>query len=103
MQGDYVTLRFTLAEQIKPGSGNRVPLLLDSNGVATLDPSNNPAAPRIRYRWRNGWVWLGTNAYFFEEGQGHRFGTARYGEFRLDRDSGEAVLVGLRDKDFKAL
>jgi uncharacterized membrane-anchored protein len=103
MQGDYMILRFTLAEHIKPGPGDRVPLVLDANGVATLDPANNPASPRIRYRWRNGWVWLGTNAYFFEEGRAVRFGTARYGEFRLDRKSGEAVLVGLRDKDFKAL
>ena len=42
-------------------------------------------------------VWLGTNAYFFEEGTGARYARARYGEFRVDPSSGEAVLVGLRD------
>jgi len=52
---------------------------------------------------RNERVWLGTNAYFFEEGSAERFENARFGEFRLDRESGEAVLVGLRDGELKAL
>ena len=57
----------------------------------------------IRYRLRNGRVWLGTNAFFFEEGKAAQYERARYGEFRLDRDSGEAVLVGLRGDKFEAL
>ena len=32
-----------------------------------------------------------------------RFQGARYGVFRVDRDSGEAVLVGLADKDLAQL
>ena len=48
-------------------------------------------------------VWLGTNAFFFEEGTAERFSKARYGEFRVDRASGEAVLVGLRNDRLEAL
>jgi uncharacterized membrane-anchored protein len=103
MQGDYMALRFSLASQIVAEAGGRAPLLLDGNGVATLNPDPEKAALHIRYRVRNHQVWLGTNAYFFEEGSAERYTPARYGEFRIDRDSGEAVLVGLRDEKFNAL
>ena len=53
--------------------------------------------------WSNFHVWLGTNAFFFEEGTAERFNGARYGEFRVDRTSGEAVLVGLRNDRLAAL
>jgi uncharacterized membrane-anchored protein len=56
---------------------------------------------KLRYRIRKNQVWIGTNAFFFEEGRAALYANARYGEFRLDRASGEAVLVGLRDKDLK--
>ena len=58
---------------------------------------------KFRYRIREGQVWLGTNAFFFQEGDEPRFANARYGEFRVDAKSGEAVLVGLRDAALKAL
>ena len=103
MQGDYMALRFEIVNGISADASGSAPLRVDSNGVATLNP--DPAAPglRIRYRIRNGQVWLGTNAYFFEEGTARQYEGARYGEFRVDRASGEAVLVGLADKDLKTL
>jgi uncharacterized membrane-anchored protein len=103
MQGDYMALRFSLAGEIDAEAGGRAPLLLDRNGVATLNPDPAKATLRIRYRVRHRQVWLGTNAYFFEEGSAERYTKARYGEFRIDRDSGEAVLVGLRDERFNSL
>jgi uncharacterized membrane-anchored protein len=33
-----------------------------------------------------------------QEGEAARYQGARYGEFRVDHESGEAVLVGLRDE-----
>lgn len=101
MQGDYMALRFRLAEQIEAARAassvddrqRSVPLALDDRRVATL--GNSESDLYIRYRIRNGDVWLGTNAYFFEEGTAHLYTSARYGEFKLDRESGEAVLVGL--------
>jgi len=103
MQGDYMALRFEIANNISPLEQGSAPLIVDSQGIATLNPSPATAVLRIRYRVRNGRVWLGTNAYFFEEGTAERYQGARYGEFRVDRDSGEAVLVGLRDQDLKPL
>jgi uncharacterized membrane-anchored protein len=110
MQGDYMALRFQLAGDIESSlssipvnAGQRAPLVLDESRVARLAASDVPSDLHIRYRIRDGRVWLGTNAYFFEEGDASRFAGARYGEFRVDRASGEAVLVALRDGEMRAL
>ena len=103
MQGDYMALRFELANNISAEAEGSAPLFVDARGIATLNMSPATARLRIRYRVRNGQVWLGTNAYFFEEGSAERYQRARYGEFRIDRDSGEAVLVGLADEKLKSL
>jgi len=110
MQGDYMALRFPLAQAIEaswrsgpPGSApaegetRYAGIAVDPRGVATLAAPGATAALRIRYRVRGGSAWLGTNAYFFEERTEARYAAARFGEFRLDPASGEAVLVGLRD------
>jgi uncharacterized membrane-anchored protein len=103
MQGDYMALRFEIADRISTAVSGTVPLLVETNGVATLNPDLSADGLRIRYRLRNGQIWLGTNAYFFEEGTAERYNGARYGEFRIDRESGEAVLVGLVDEKLKPL
>jgi uncharacterized membrane-anchored protein len=108
MQGDYMALRFRLADEIEAArsSGSlderarSVPISLDERRVATLGASE---APRFAFRIRNGAVWLGTNAYFFTEGTAPRYTAARYGEFRLESGTGEAVLVGLRGADLEPL
>lgn len=109
MQGDYMALRFQLAGAIEGSLSNipstaaqRASIALDDRRVATLAPTGQSDLS-IRYRVRHHRVWLGTNAYFFEEGAASRFVNARYGEFRVDRASGEAVLVGLRDGELRAL
>lgn len=103
MQGDYMALRFRIAESLSADASGSAALRMDDRGIATLDPQPTRHSPRIRFRVRNGAVWLGTNAYFFEEGSAARYAAAKYGEFRLDRDSGEAVLVGLRDAQLQPL
>ncbi len=103
MQGDYMALRFEIADRISTAASGTVPLLVETNGVATLNPDLNAGGLRIRYRLRNGQIWLGTNAYFFEEGTAEKYEGARYGEFRIDRESGEAVLVGLANEKLKPL
>ena len=97
MQGDYMALRFDIARHIDTAESGSAALLLEPSGIATLNPDQKAQGLRVRYRIRNGEVWLGTNAYFFEEGTAKRYEDARFGEFRVDRDSGEAVLVGSRD------
>jgi uncharacterized membrane-anchored protein len=103
MQGDYMALRFELANGISTEAEGKAPLSIDERRIATLNRSPGAGDLRIRYRVRNGQVWLGTNAYFFEEGSAARYQRARYGEFRIDRDSGEAVLVGLADDHLRGL
>lgn len=114
LQGDYMALRFALVQELErsddpPGSTRRegetrfAAVALDARRVAALAAPSAPATLRLRYRIRGGHVWLGTNAFFFEEGSADRFAAARYGEFRVDRSSGEAVLVGLRDAQLNAL
>jgi uncharacterized membrane-anchored protein len=56
----------------------------------------------MRYCVRNGAVKFGTNAYFFQEGQGVRFERARYGEYRV-REDGEAILIHLRGAELELL
>lgn len=98
MQGDYMALHFRITDDMSADASGSAALRIDARGVATLEPDPVKDSPRIRYRVRDGRVWLGTNAYFFEEGTGERYATAQYGEFRLDRATGEAVLVGLADE-----
>jgi uncharacterized membrane-anchored protein len=111
MQGDYMALRFAIAEQIgaeQIGSEGRfrgpgrASVTVDERGVATLSPAGTGTL-HLRYRLRGNQVWLGTNAYFFEEGSASRYAQARFGEFRVDRDTGEAVLVGLRGAGLEPL
>ena len=108
MQGDFMALRFKLASDIEAARTSgalamdqfAAPIHLDGRGVASLDAAGTL---HIRYRVRNNAIWLGTNAYFFEEGTAQRYSGARFGEFRLDRESGEAVLVALKGDGLKAL
>ena len=116
MQGDYLALRFALVRQIESRDGNDksdraaregqvalAPVTLDDQRIATLAEPDAATPLKLRYRIRGGHVWLGTNAFFFEEGSANRFTGARYGEFRVDRDSGGAVLVGLRDAQLEPM
>ena len=114
IQGDYMALRFALATDIerreeadtrsaREGAVAFANVALDDRRVARLAGEGTAPTLKLRYRIRNGKVWLGTNALFFEEGTAERYDSVRYGEFRVDRESGEAVLVGLRDGELKAL
>ena len=107
IQGDYMALRFALARELQARSDTAgrplregevavAPVALDEQRIARLVPGGTESALTLRYRIRDGQVWLGTNAFFFEEGTADRYNGARYGEFRVDRATGEAVLVGLR-------
>jgi uncharacterized membrane-anchored protein len=128
MQGDYMILNFGLAREIESGLNIRAPqrwrptdaptlppdapregetrmanVALDEIGVAHYRVAAEEKSIKLRYRIRNGRVWLGTNGFFFEEGKAANYDKARYGEFRLDRKSGEAVLVGLVNDRFEPL
>jgi uncharacterized membrane-anchored protein len=118
LQGDFMTLRFDLAAQLERnqalasadpqvptanGEFRTAEITLDARSVATLATPGSSQELRIRYRNRGGSIWLGTNAFFFQEGDAARFEQARFGHFKLSKNSGEAILVGLMDENLRAL
>lgn len=113
MQGDYMALRYTV-EDTAFGRGapaglpdGCIVLSLDERDVgsfARIDDGSalGPGEARMRYRIRDGQVKFATNAYFFQEGDAHRYDGARYGEFRV-APTGDMILTGLRGKDLRPL
>ncbi len=114
MQGDYMALRFAVADEVF-GRGRveeglrdgRIVLGLDAEGVGRFlrfdDGSPLGASEvRVRYRIRDGRVRFATNAFFFQEGDAALYEPARYGEFRAD-EGGDVILTGLRGQDLAPL
>jgi len=123
MQGDYMALRFGVAEEAMRAlprtdaelSGNtefmhrdgRMVVSLDEKGIATFARLDNgqPLMANealLRYRVRNGQLKFATNAFFFQEGQSEQYATTVYGQFRVDGD-GELLLTNLCDGELKVL
>lgn len=123
MQGDYMALRFQLADQISrtfdqrvnnrgrvetvPTVDDYVVISLDNRNIGTfkdIDTTRQLAENELllHYRIRDGKVRLATNAFFFQEGHAHFYETARYGQFRVD-GKGELLLAAMYDKDLKKL
>ena len=107
MQGDYMALRFEVANaafarnMTAESSDGHIVVNVSDDGVAAFRrfDDGTPLAPdeaRLRYRIRGGAPRFATNAYFFEEGRAQEYANARFGEFRVAAD-GEAILTGLRD------
>ena len=112
MQGDYMRLDYAMARQLRsdvatPRDG-RIVVVLDADSVARFarvyqdGMGLRPGERVLQYRRRGGRIRIGTNAFYFQEGQSDRYAGARYGELRVDR-SGGSVLVGLRDKNRRPL
>lgn len=123
MQGDYMALRFQLANEVyealpKEESSRRwrqdvdasdgfVVVSIDERRVASFkslfdDQSLSDGDMLLRYRVRNGTVKFATNAFFFQEGQAEEYERARYGQFRID-DEGELLLVAMHDEHLSIL
>jgi len=123
MQGDYMDLRFELSRKLykalpgeKENRGWRhkvaagddcVVVGLDDRRIGSFRAiyKNQPLTENellMRYRVRNGRIKFATNAYFFQEGQGENYESARYGRFRVDGD-GELLLTGLYDENLNKL
>jgi len=123
MQGDYMALRFKLANQIYQvlpkkkeysrwqykldAQDGKVVVTVDQNGIASYSVlytgkqlKQNEIA--IRYRVRDGKLKFATNAFFFQEGKAGEYASARYGQFRVDVN-GELLLVSMHDKGLQLL
>ncbi len=123
MQGDYMDLRFRLADDVYKAlpklkdskqwrqnvaaSDGYVIASLDEQNIATfksiyVDQALSEKEILMRYRVRNKAVKFATNAYFFQEGHGKYYQPAQYGQFRVDK-KGELLLVAMYDKNLEKL
>ena len=113
MQGDYMALRFRLADEAfrsvdKSSLANgRLVLTVDERDVGRFSrfDSGEPLGPGevvIRYRVRDNTPRFATNAFFFEEGTADAYARARFGEFRVS-PSGDAILTRMRGEKLEVL
>jgi uncharacterized membrane-anchored protein len=113
IQGDYMVLAYALEREMRPDrmdgwpADGRVVVTVDPRGVATAMRHDGGAPLReeevpLRYRIRDGRLRIGAESFFFQEGHRTVFEGARYGELRV-ADSGDLVLVNLRDDDLEIL
>jgi uncharacterized membrane-anchored protein len=115
MQGDYMVLRYEIAQQPALSSAPRDGHLVietDNNRIAQFKRFYDNTTPLqkteylLRFRKRgdsfNSAIRLGAESFFFQEGDGEYYAQARYGELRVAA-TGESVLVGLRDENLQPL
>ena len=118
MQGDYMTLRYALENEVldtQPLSNNQptdgyVIVALDNHNVGhfvrladSYEPNTLASNEKaIHYRLRNGSVKLATNAFFFQEGHSEAFEEAEYGQFRVNA-KGEPLLANLVNEAFEVI
>ncbi len=113
MQGDYMALRFQVANDIRQRVGGEE--AHDGNAIVTVDErrvgafvridDGTPLAAnevRMHFRMRERQIKFATNAFFFQEGTASAYAKARYGELRVGGD-GESILTGLRDEQLGPL
>lgn len=114
MQGDYMALRFAMAEEIRKeldykndSYTGHVIVQLDAKKRASLVAVDQRQALqdgqlRLQFRLRNGQLKFATNAFFFQEGAGSIYEQAKYGLFRVG-DKGQLMLTHLIDANLQTL
>ncbi len=114
MQGDYMALRYTMADAISAqltdtdtSINGQVIVELDQQrrakfvGVDQQQPLADGQL-RLQFRLRHGQVKFATNAFFFQEGTGEIYESAKYGLFRAGQD-GNLLLTHLVDEQLHPL
>ena len=113
MQGDYMALRFRMAEDAVRGKPREelkdglIVVGVEASGVGRFQRAKDDkplAADEVvmRYRVRKGVVKFATNAWFFQEGHARYYEPARYGEFRVSPD-GDLLLTAMRGAKLEKL
>ena len=107
MQGDYMAVAFDTSRLPEAEAGARTVRAvasLDARGVATLSPPPPQGADSIEVllRTKSRRWFVGSDAWFFEEGQAEKLEGAKFGIFRVGAD-GRLLLVGLADKNLAPL
>lgn len=122
MQGDYMALNYKVANLVyaalpkKKNRGwrqgldsadGRLVVQVDTKLIGHFKRLENdvPLASDevlLRFRVRGGMLKFATNAFYFQEGYGKYYESARYGLFRVDRQ-GELLLASLHDKNLQRI
>ena len=117
MQGDYMALRFEISRKIKEAIKKERKADIEGLAILKLDSKTvaefkalyrdgiNIAQDEtlIKYRLDRNRVKLTTDSYFFQEGQAKRYESAKYGLFRVNPATGEAILTSLADANLSKL
>ena len=113
MQGDYMALRFRVANDAFGNSNKstlsdgRIVVAVNDKGIGQFKRFEDGASlaadeALLRYRVRDNNVKFATNAFFFQEGHGQYYQRARYGEFRVS-EKGDLLLTALRGENLEPL
>lgn len=125
MQGDYMALSYAITRSLQqelyrqrqvcdsepqvtclPVSGKIIVAVNEQRQVTQAQfDRGEPLKPdelRVNYHMNSGMLTVGTDAYFFQEGHGERFASARYGAFRVGED-GTALLTAMLDENGKMI
>jgi uncharacterized membrane-anchored protein len=111
VQGDYMALAYAITGDVPaqdlPADGHLV-VVVGPDTVArfvrvhTPNVSLAPGELLLRYRVRDGSLHVGSESFFFQEGEASLYEQARYADLRVD-SAGESLLVGLRGPDREVL
>lgn len=109
MQGDYMALRYSIAENDSIPQIDRrgyCVVKLDTHHVAQFIRFQADKTPvnkgeyLINYTSPNKWrIDLGAESYFFQEGHAAKYEQAKYGGLKIDKN-GNSILVGLYNDKF---
>jgi len=120
MQGDYMILRYDLADQLadqlaeqhNQPTGQLPPkgqLLIEQDAQHVVTQAQlyrgqplQAGQSLLNYRHKNGQIWLGAESFFFQEGFAAAYQVAEYAELRVDHQ-GHSVLVDLYDAKLKPI
>lgn len=112
IQGDYMRLNYVISREVERKTGQKVSrrgslvITLDEHGVASFirlhEGETLGAGEYLLNYKRRGRVHVAAESYLFQEGHAEVYARARYGELRVC-GSGESVLVGLRDEQYRPL
>lgn len=107
MQGDYMRLNYTISNNIDSDSITKrgfCVVKLDANGIGNKVRMQKNRLPintdeyLIEYTYGEWWnINIGAESFFFQEGEGEKFESAKYGGIKVD-SKGNSLLIGLFDE-----
>lgn len=106
-----MTLRYKIAEGIRSDSVAKrgfCVVKVQPNGVAVRERLQEDHLPLqedeylIEYTYGKRSINIGAESFFFEEGQGDKFESAKYGGVRVD-NKGNSILTGLYDENLQKI